>query len=148
MTARRVRAGPSGSVRPCSQLLTVAAGVEPALVSSLRRCRGEDAWKPGKWERSHWRGPKKSKICADRLSGSLARAYFGPDARIPLVAGALEVKLGLHVDPIIRSRAEVACQSQRRLPADPPLARYDAGNAIGRHMQRLGQVIHADFQIA
>jgi len=78
------------------------------------------------------------------LSGRVARAYFGPDLRIPFVARALEIILGLHVDPIVRCRVEVASETQGGLPGNPPLAGYDSGNPVGRHVQRLGQAVHAN----
>src|SRR5579862_441561 len=81
------------------------------------------------------------------LSGRVTRAYFGLDLRIPFVACGLEIILGLHVDPIVRRGVEIASQTQGSLPSNPSLAGYNTGNPVSRHMQRLGQAVHANSQI-
>jgi len=64
------------------------------------------------------------------LSGRVARAHFGPDFRIPLVARGFEIILGLHVDPIVWRRVEVASQTQGGLSGDSTLAGDDSGNSV------------------
>jgi len=64
------------------------------------------------------------------LSGRVTRAYFGPDFRIPLVARGFEIILGLHVDPIVWRRVEVASQTQGGLSGDSTLAGDDSGNPV------------------
>ena len=81
------------------------------------------------------------------LSGRVARAYFRLNPGIPFVARGFQIILGLHVDPIIRRRIEVASKAQCGLSGDAPMAGYDTGNSIGRHVKRLGQAVHADAQV-
>src|ERR1017187_7613816 len=81
------------------------------------------------------------------MSGCMAGLNLDLNLRFPFVACGFKITLGLHVDPVVWGRVEVASEPQGCLPGNGALASDDAGNPVCRYMQRLSQTVHADSQI-